>query len=86
VIRKKPVAVPTIEERLAAVAATKGAALSVFEVAVRDLNEAKDAAREIEAITFAEIERLQEVARAAADEAIDAEIKASNIETFALGK
>lgn len=81
-IGKKKTAAPTIEERLASAAATKAAALYVFEAAAADLDAARDEAREVEAFAFAEIERLQEIARAAADEAVDAEIKAENFRTF----
>lgn len=76
---RKAIAAPaTIEERLAASEAKKGAALSVFEVAAADLKEAAEEAREIQSIVTDEISRLLDVHDAAASHAADSDTKAAN--------
>lgn len=65
---KKPAPVPTVEERLAAAAAKKGAALSIFEGIERDLMEAEAEAADVALAVEVEIERLRDLARAAWEE------------------
>lgn len=64
-LKKKTQTAPTIEERLAASAAKKAAALSVFEDVVRDLEDAAMEADEVARMAQAEIDRLLEIQTAA---------------------
>ena len=83
---KKKATPPTIEDRLAGVAATKAAALSIFEVAARDLDDAATEANEIRDLVLAEIDRLTEIANAAEAEAVDAADSAGRFRALILGK
>lgn len=76
---RKPVSAPTLEDRLAGHAATKAAAMSVFEQAATDLDEVRDSAYALSNEIGDEIIRLDEISAAAEAEAADAEIKASKI-------
>lgn len=66
--RKKTVTPPTVEQQLAAAHAKSAAALSVFEVAARDLEDAAAEADTLSANAAAEAAYLEQIA-ADADEA-----------------
>jgi hypothetical protein len=65
-LAKKKTAPPTLEEKLNASHARAGAALSVFELAAKDLDEAQAEADEVARFALDEINRLDEIRHAAA--------------------
>lgn len=81
IIRKAP-ATPTHDERIAAAEAKKGAALSVFALAVDDLRAAEAEALAVHDEIEEEIERLVSLRGAAADAADAAAEKATTLSAF----
>lgn len=76
--KKKPTP-PTIDEKLNAAHAKSAAALSVFELAARDLEEAAAEADEISAFSAAEANRLATIANEADEARIAFTAKAAKI-------
>jgi len=76
---RKSTATPTLDERLAGHAATKAAAMSVFESAARDLDTVAESATALSEEISEEILRLDEISVAAESEATDAADKAAKI-------
>ena len=75
----------THEQKLAAVAATKEAALSVFAAAASDLHAAADQAEELHSDLDFQISRLRELQDAAAVESAESRSKAAQIRATFLG-
>lgn len=80
--KSKTAPAPTLEEALAAAEAKKGAALSIFALAVDDLNAASAEALAVEEQIGEEIARLEEIREAARVTADASAIKATALADF----